>query len=121
MRNLAILLALSSQALYSLTSQQEETETETCSRDDHLCSEKRASELVDIDKLLATIEKLSGENLNRAYEEIKSLQSIHTEHPHVLFLLSKIQRKLYSKLHVKMRDVGKIELLYPSLENLQKI
>ena len=76
---------------------------------------------MDIDKQLATIEKLSGQNLNRAYDEIKSLQSIHTEHPHVIFLLSKIQRKLYSKLHVKMRDVGKIELLHPSLQNLQKI
>ena len=117
MRNLAILLALSSQAFYSLAGE----ETETCSRDDPLCSEKRTSQLVDIDEQLATIEKLSGENLNRAYEEIKSLQSIHTEHPQVLFLLSKIQRKLYSKLHVKMRDVGKIELLHPSLVNLQKI
>ena len=121
MRNLAILLALSSQAFYSLTSEQTETETESCSRDDPLCSERRASELGDIDQLLATIEKLGGENLNRAYEQIKSLQSIHTENPQVLFLLSKIQRKLYSKLHVKMRDVGKIELLNPSLENLQKI
>ena len=119
MRNLAILLALSSQAFYSLSS--EEAEAESCSRDDPLCSERRNTEWLDIEKQLASIERLSGENLNRAYDEIKSLQSIHSEHPQVLFLLSKIQRKLYSKLHVKMRDVGKIELLNPSLQNLQKI
>ena len=118
MRSLAIFLTLSSQALWSASS---EERAETCSRDDPLCSERSSSQFMDIDKQLAAIEKLSGENLNRAYDAIKSLQSIHSEHPQVIFLLSKIQRKLYSKLHVKMRDIGKIELLHPSLENLQKI
>ena len=61
------------------------------------------------------------QNLNKAYEEIKTLDSHYSENPNVLFLMSKIQRSLYAKLHVKMRDVGKIELLHPSLENLKKI
>lgn len=118
MRSLAIFLTLSCQALCSVGSEERE---ETCSRDDPVCRERTTSQFVDVEQQLATIEKLSGENLNRAYDEIKSLQSVHAEHPQVIFLLSKIQRKLYSKLHVKMRDVGKIELLNPSLQNLQKI
>ena len=61
------------------------------------------------------------ENLNKAYEEIKLLNSHFSENPNVLFLMTKIQRSLYFKLHVKMRDVGKIELLHPSLQNLKKI
>ena len=41
--------------------------------------------------------------------------------PQVLFLMCKVQRALYAKLHVKMRDIGKPELLHPSIEHLKKI
>ena len=113
MRNILIILAFYCRG-HHLTQQ-------TCSKDDPLCSEKQTNEFLDIDRQLANIESLMEQNLNKAYEEIKTLDSHYSENPNVLFLMSKIQRSLYVKLHVKMRDVGKIELLHPSLENLKKI
>ena len=76
---------------------------------------------MNIDEQIKKVERLMEENLNKAYEEIKLLNSHFSENPNVLFLMTKIQRSLYFKLHVKMRDVGKIELLHPSLQNLKKI
>ena len=70
---------------------------DTCSRDDVACGDE------DLGQRLARIEKLSSVNLNRAYEEIKVLALAEPEQPRVLFLLARLQRDLYLKLHVKMR------------------
>ena len=115
MRNLVIILSLYCQVNSSAGSDG------TCSKDDPQCSDRPTNEFIDINRELERIEKLKEENINKAYEEIKSLDSHYSDNPNVLFSLSKIQRKLYTKLHVKMRDVGKLELLHPSLETLKKI
>ena len=94
---------------------------DTCDRDNTECHVKHTNNIIDVSKKLADIEKLQHGNINRAYEEIKNLYTGHKEEPEVLFLFSKIQMTLYEKLHVKMRDVGKLELLYPSIENLKTV
>ena len=93
----------------------------SCSREDQLCGDRQTNEFVDINQHIENLDRLMQENLNKAYEEIKLLDSHYSDNPNILFLKTKIQRNLYFKLHVKMRDVGKIELLHPSLENLKKI
>jgi len=109
--------------LMTLTTLTQCTE-DTCSKDDPLCNEKEENKFKDTDQvqsLLDEIEVLRRTNLNKAHEEIKSLLINHPENPKALLLLSKIQRALYSRLHPKMRDIGRLELLNPSLNVLMKI
>ena len=70
---------------------------DTCSRDDVACGDE------DLGQRLARIERLSSVNLNRAYEELKVVAVAEPEQPRVLFLMARLQRDLYLKLHVKMR------------------
>ena len=94
----------------------------TCSKDDTECHDSQLNSItVDVDEEILRVRELEKVNLNKAYEEIKSVHKSHPDNANVLFLFAKIQWKLYSKLHVKMRDVGKIELLEPSIEHLKKI
>ena len=92
-----------------------------CDKNDFDCIEKHSNNIVSLDDKLKFIEKLLHVNINKAYEEIKLLRLSESENPHVLYLQSQIQQELYTKLHIKMRDIGKLELLYPSMENLKKI
>ena len=39
----------------------------------------------------------------------------------MMMMMMMMQRALYAKLHVKMRDIGKPELLHPSIEHLKKL
>ena len=94
---------------------------DSCDKDDIECNNLSSNNIVTLTDKLKHIEQLQEENLNKALEEIKKLHLNHKDDPHLLFLYSKIQRALYSKLHVKMRDVGKLELLIPSIEHLQNI
>ena len=94
---------------------------DTCDKDDIMCQNPRENSVTDISTRLLEVEKLQKTNLNRAYEEMKSLYLSEPEDPQVLFLMCKVQRALYAKLHVKMRDIGKPELLHPSIEHLKKI
>ena len=97
---------------------------DTCSKEDPLCKEKSENKFIDpnqVQSIINEIEMLRRTNLNKAYEEIKSFLIDYPENPNGLLLLSKIQRALYSKLHPKMRDIGKLELLNPSLYVLIKI
>jgi len=91
---------------------------DACAKDDPLCSEKNENKFKDEQSLIDEIEVLRRSNLNRAHEEIKSFVIHHPENPKGLLLLSKIQRALFSKLHPKMRDIGRLELLNPSLNVL---
>jgi len=97
---------------------------DTCSKDNPLCNQKEENKYKDADQVqtvLDEIDKLRGSNLNRAYDKIKSLLIDFPNNAKGILLLAKIQRSLYSKLHPKMRDIGRIELLNPSLEALKKI
>ena len=94
---------------------------DSCNKDDTDCNNLSYNNVVTLTDELKHIEQLQEENLNKALEEIKKLHLKHKDDPQLLFLYSKIQRALYSKLHVKMRDVGKLELLIPSIEHLQNI
>ena len=94
----------------------------TCSKDDTECHNSQLNSIVvNVDEEILKVRELEKVNLNKAYEEIKSVHKSHPDNANVLFSFAKIQWKLYSKLHVKMRDVGKIELLEPSIEHLKKI
>ena len=95
--------------------------SDTCDKDDLMCQDQAVNSVTDINTRLQQVEKLEKTNLNRAYEEMKSLYLSDPENPQVLFLMCKVQRALYAKLHVKMRDIGKPELLHPSIEHLKKI
>ena len=81
---------------------------DTCSRDDVACGDE------DLGQRLARIERLSSVNLNRAYEELKVVAVAEPEQPRVLFLLARLQRDLYLKLHVKMRwgSIGRMLITY---------
>ena len=94
---------------------------QTCDKDDLQCHNKKANSIVDLNQRLLDIQQLQKVNINRAYDEIRSLYLHHKEDPRVLYLLSKIQMAMYTKLHVKMREVGRLELLYPSIDNLKAI
>ena len=94
----------------------------TCNKDDTECHNSQLNSIVvNVDEEILKVRELEKVNLNKAYEEIKSVHKSHPDNANVLFLFAKIQWKLYSKLHVKMRDVGKIELLEPSIKHLKKI
>ena len=99
-------------------------EDNTCSKDDPICNEKEENKFKTPDQvqpLLDEIEELRRTNLNKALEKIKSILIDHPDNAKGILLLSKILRSLYSKLHPKMRDIGRLELLNPSLEALMKI
>ena len=85
------------------------------------CGEEGDLKYKDVNTVLGSIEELQKTNLNRAYEDIQKFVRHHPDLPRGLLLLSKIQRSLYSKLHPKMREIGKLELLNPSLEVLLRL
>ena len=95
--------------------------SDTCDKDDMMCQDQVKNSVTDTKSRLLQVENLMKTNLNRAYEEMKSVYLSDPGDPQVLFLMCKVQRALYAKLHVKMRDIGKPELLHPSIENLKKI
>ena len=99
---------------------------ESCSIDNPECEtnageKSKYSGPAEAEAALEKIEVLRRSNLNKALEEVNKFVHSHPESPKGLLLLSKIKRSLYSKLHPKMREIGRREFLNPSIDALFKI
>ena len=69
--------------------------SDTCEKDDMMCQDQNTiadqNTITDVLTRLRNVEELKQTNLNRAYEEMKSLYLSEPEDPRVLFLMCKVQ------------------------------
>jgi len=96
---------------------------ETCAKGDPGCdasrhhdkySEDANKETFEVEAFLKNVDKLTREE--ERLEALKQALKNHPEEPSLMLALTKEYMAMFDRLHPKMRRIGEVELVQPSIE-----